>query len=348
MAQAEQPERLRPQYQVSVDDVRQLMGASTPHFALQLRNRIRTLIAGLPAGRPGPPPRRAGDRPARAPRRHRRDPRRGLPGRPAPAAVARRGRADAARRGTSRAGGAPRASRAERAPVAPRRDPPRRPPGRMRRPVVAGARRASGRAGSRGRRCGRPPRAGRARPTPAGRSGGARARLGARRTACQGAKTAGRRTRVSSDARRPLPRLLALVHARRSRSSSRCSPTSSGWTPCGSRRRGARTPSRCSGCWPARPSGSRSAPGCSRSPRAPRRRPRWPPRRSTCSPAGASGSGSACRARRSPRAGTACRSSGPVAPHARVRRDRPRPRSRARPSCTRAASTASRSRAPSR
>ena len=52
MAQAEQPERLRPQYQVSVDDVRQLMGASTPHFALQLRNRIRTLIAGLPEDDP--------------------------------------------------------------------------------------------------------------------------------------------------------------------------------------------------------------------------------------------------------------------------------------------------------
>jgi hypothetical protein len=52
MAQAEQPERLRAQYQVSVDDVRQLMGASTPHFALQLRNRIRTLIAGLPADDP--------------------------------------------------------------------------------------------------------------------------------------------------------------------------------------------------------------------------------------------------------------------------------------------------------
>ena len=52
MAQAEQPERLRPQYKVSVDDVRQLMGASTPHFALQLRNRIRTLIAGLPADDP--------------------------------------------------------------------------------------------------------------------------------------------------------------------------------------------------------------------------------------------------------------------------------------------------------
>ena len=52
MAQAEQPERLRPQYQVSVDDVRQLMGASTPHFALQLRERIRRLIRELPAEHP--------------------------------------------------------------------------------------------------------------------------------------------------------------------------------------------------------------------------------------------------------------------------------------------------------
>ncbi len=48
MAQAEQPERLRPERQVTVDDVRQLMGASTPHFALQLRNRIGKLIANLP------------------------------------------------------------------------------------------------------------------------------------------------------------------------------------------------------------------------------------------------------------------------------------------------------------
>ena len=48
MAQAEQPERLRADHQVTVDDVRQLMGASTPHFALQLRNRIRTLLRGLP------------------------------------------------------------------------------------------------------------------------------------------------------------------------------------------------------------------------------------------------------------------------------------------------------------
>jgi hypothetical protein len=52
MAQAEQPERLRPTYQVSVDDVRQLMGSSTPHFALQLRNRIQKLIAGLPEDDP--------------------------------------------------------------------------------------------------------------------------------------------------------------------------------------------------------------------------------------------------------------------------------------------------------
>jgi hypothetical protein len=36
----------------TVEDVRQLFGASTPHFALQLRNRIRHLIAGLGDGHP--------------------------------------------------------------------------------------------------------------------------------------------------------------------------------------------------------------------------------------------------------------------------------------------------------
>ena len=36
----------------TVEDVRQLMGASAPHFALHLRNRIRTLIAGLPPDHP--------------------------------------------------------------------------------------------------------------------------------------------------------------------------------------------------------------------------------------------------------------------------------------------------------
>jgi len=48
MSQAEHPDRLRPDHQVTVEDVRQLMGASTPHFALQLRERIRALIRGLP------------------------------------------------------------------------------------------------------------------------------------------------------------------------------------------------------------------------------------------------------------------------------------------------------------
>ena len=50
MSQAENPDRLG--RDVTVDDVMQLMGASTPHFALQLRNRIARLIDGLPAGHP--------------------------------------------------------------------------------------------------------------------------------------------------------------------------------------------------------------------------------------------------------------------------------------------------------
>ena len=52
MAEAEKPDRLDPRHRVTVDDVRQLMGPSTPHFALQLRNRIRKLIAGLAADDP--------------------------------------------------------------------------------------------------------------------------------------------------------------------------------------------------------------------------------------------------------------------------------------------------------
>jgi hypothetical protein len=52
MSQAENPDRLREGREVTVDDVRQLMGASTPHFALQLRERIRNLIRGLPPGHP--------------------------------------------------------------------------------------------------------------------------------------------------------------------------------------------------------------------------------------------------------------------------------------------------------
>jgi hypothetical protein len=44
--------RRRDGYEATVDDVRQLMGASTPHFALQLRNRIARLIAPLPQDHP--------------------------------------------------------------------------------------------------------------------------------------------------------------------------------------------------------------------------------------------------------------------------------------------------------
>jgi hypothetical protein len=51
VSEAEHPDR-RNCRDVTVDDVRQLMGASTPHFALQLRNRIARLIRGLPEGHP--------------------------------------------------------------------------------------------------------------------------------------------------------------------------------------------------------------------------------------------------------------------------------------------------------
>jgi len=55
MSQAEDPRRLSRKQstnEVSVEDVRQLIGASTPHFALQLRNRIANLVADLPAEHP--------------------------------------------------------------------------------------------------------------------------------------------------------------------------------------------------------------------------------------------------------------------------------------------------------
>ena len=47
MSEYERPDRL--QREPTMEDMRQLMGASTPHFALQIRNRIRNLIDGLPA-----------------------------------------------------------------------------------------------------------------------------------------------------------------------------------------------------------------------------------------------------------------------------------------------------------
>ncbi|MBV8430066.1 MAG: hypothetical protein JO244_02815 [Solirubrobacterales bacterium] len=52
MSEAENPDRLRDGHEVTVEDIRQLMGASTPHFALQIRQRIRRLIRGLPEGHP--------------------------------------------------------------------------------------------------------------------------------------------------------------------------------------------------------------------------------------------------------------------------------------------------------
>jgi hypothetical protein len=50
MSEYERPDRST--REPTVEDVRQLMGASTPHFALQLRNRIRTLIQGLAPDHP--------------------------------------------------------------------------------------------------------------------------------------------------------------------------------------------------------------------------------------------------------------------------------------------------------
>ena len=52
MSEAESPIRKAADHEVTVDDVRQLIGASTPHFALQLRNRIARLIARLPDDHP--------------------------------------------------------------------------------------------------------------------------------------------------------------------------------------------------------------------------------------------------------------------------------------------------------
>jgi hypothetical protein len=52
MSQAEDPNRILGEHEVTVEDVRRLMGASTPHFALQLRERIAKLIAPLPSDDP--------------------------------------------------------------------------------------------------------------------------------------------------------------------------------------------------------------------------------------------------------------------------------------------------------
>jgi hypothetical protein len=52
MSEAERADRLQPGHRPSVEDVRALAGPATPHFALQIRNRIERMIAGLPAEDP--------------------------------------------------------------------------------------------------------------------------------------------------------------------------------------------------------------------------------------------------------------------------------------------------------
>jgi hypothetical protein len=59
MSGAERPDRLSPDHRVTVDDVRELTGPATPHFALQLRDRLARLISDLP---PGDPARIEGER----------------------------------------------------------------------------------------------------------------------------------------------------------------------------------------------------------------------------------------------------------------------------------------------
>jgi hypothetical protein len=52
VSEAESPRLLAPTHDVTVEDVRVLAGAVTPHFALQVRNRIRRLVEPLPADHP--------------------------------------------------------------------------------------------------------------------------------------------------------------------------------------------------------------------------------------------------------------------------------------------------------
>jgi hypothetical protein len=52
VSEAENPNLLAPDHAVTAEDVRALAGAATPHFALQVRNRIRRLIEPLPPEHP--------------------------------------------------------------------------------------------------------------------------------------------------------------------------------------------------------------------------------------------------------------------------------------------------------
>jgi hypothetical protein len=52
MSEAEHPARVLPGREVTLDDIRALVAAATPHFALQVRNRVKKLIRDLPADHP--------------------------------------------------------------------------------------------------------------------------------------------------------------------------------------------------------------------------------------------------------------------------------------------------------
>jgi len=52
MSETERPDRISGGHRITVEDVRSLAGPATPHFALQIRNRIERLISGLAAGDP--------------------------------------------------------------------------------------------------------------------------------------------------------------------------------------------------------------------------------------------------------------------------------------------------------
>ncbi len=51
MSESERPDRLSGR-EITVEDIRALAGPSTPHFALQIRNRIERLIEPLPPDHP--------------------------------------------------------------------------------------------------------------------------------------------------------------------------------------------------------------------------------------------------------------------------------------------------------
>jgi hypothetical protein len=50
MSESENPQLLGGAKEITAEDIRALAGPATPHFSLQIRNRIRRLIEPLPAG----------------------------------------------------------------------------------------------------------------------------------------------------------------------------------------------------------------------------------------------------------------------------------------------------------